>query len=288
CHEVCKPVCETCYRTVCEQHCHPVCETCMKTVCCTMYRECVETCYKDCVKTICKPVTTCKTVTKKCGHWETCQYTVPGRTPRAPVVARSGCRCCDPCTCRSHWPPGHFQRCCETTCPETKCRRVWKEECVCESVPCTTYVKECVHEKVPYTVCKKVPYTVQKQVPVTTTRMVRETVTKQVPYTVTRMERSVVRTQVPYTTTRVARGAYCDEGYAPSAPGAPGAPGVGAAGPGCGGCAHCYGCDGPGRRFVEGCSYEYTTTSTTTRMVPETHTRKVSYTVWENVTEQHC
>ena len=46
---------------------------------------------------------------------------------------------------------------------------------MCETVPCTTYVKECVIEKVPYTVCKKVPYTVVKQVPYTVTRMVRET-----------------------------------------------------------------------------------------------------------------
>ena len=56
-----------------------------------------------------------------------------------------------------------------------RCRKVWHEHTVCETVPCTTYVTECGHEQVPYTVCKRVPHTEVKQVPYTVTRMVQET-----------------------------------------------------------------------------------------------------------------
>jgi hypothetical protein len=255
-----------------------VCETCYKACCETCYQTVTETCYRDCVKTVCRPVTTMKQVTRQVKHWETEQYTVPGRTHNR-LVWQSGCCEFDPCTCCSHWKPGHLAWCCEKDCDQVKCRRVCKTECVCETVPCTTYVKECVHERVPYTVCKKVPYTVTKQVPYTVTRMVRETVTKEVPYTVRRIETQVVRRQVPYTVTRVVRGAYVD---APAAvtraayqaeAATPVAPRVG------------YPSDGPGRVFAEGATYEYTTTSTTTRMVPETRTRRVQYTVWQNETE---
>jgi hypothetical protein len=168
----------------------------------------------------------------------------------------------------------------------------------------TTYVNECVHEKVPYTVCKKVPYTVTKQVPYTVTRHVRETVVERVPYTVTRYQTEVVRSTRQYTTARVACGAYMDVAPGASVPsrvsyapgtgtppatlpltaGAGSAPIVGST-PSCGPQYHAE--DGPGRVFVEGASYEYTTTSTSTRMVQETRTRRVPYTTYETVQETH-
>ena len=71
---------------------------------------------------------------------------------------------------------------------------------MCEQVPCTTYVTECVIEKVPYTVCKKVPHTVVKKVPYTVCKMVQETVIKKVPCTITRNVTEVIHKQIPYTT----------------------------------------------------------------------------------------
>src|SRR5262249_23294908 len=158
---------------------------CYKDVCVTCYNTVQETCYKDCVKTICKPVCTMKTVQKKCGEWVTEEYTVPGK--KCTYIERiPGETCFDPCTCRTCTKPA---TCRKLTCqspPEVRCRKVWHERTVCEQVPCTTYVKEQVCEKVPYTVCKKVPYTVVKKVPYTVTRNVTETTVRRVPYTVTR------------------------------------------------------------------------------------------------------
>ena len=149
-------------------------------------------------KTVCKPVTTCKTV-RKCGEWVTEQYCVPGkccvkwekipadaariRTPTASATKEAICR---KMTCQCP--------------PEVHCRKLWKEQTICEQVPCTTYVKECVVEKVPVTVCKKVPFTIVKKVPCTVTRMVQETCVKKVPYTVCRTVTEVCKKQIPYTT----------------------------------------------------------------------------------------
>src|SRR5262249_888123 len=144
---------------------------------------------------------------KKTCHWEK----IPGEC------------CFDPCTCKTCYKA---PTCRKVECqgpPQTCTRKVWKERTVCEQVPCTTYVKEGVIEKGPYTVCKKVPYTVTKQVPCNVTRMVKETIVKKVPYTVTRMETQVCKKQIPYTVSRTLRGAYVDEA------------GVG------------YDCEGPGR-----------------------------------------
>src|SRR5262249_21751008 len=154
-------------------------------------------------------------------------------------------------------------------------------------VPCTTMVKRTVCEQVPYTVVKKVPYTIHKQVPCTVTRMVPETIVKQVPYTTTRYETQVVRTQVPYTVTRCLRGAYvdqCPQGGQPAP--APAANGCGTGAGDCGGNMN-HDCPGPGREFVEGAQVCRTYTTTTTRMVPQTETRKVQYTVWKTVSEEH-
>src|SRR5262249_11543147 len=146
---------ETCYKEVCCTVCRPVCETCMKEVCCTTYNTVQETCYRECKKTVCKPVCEMKTVQKKCGEWVCETYCVPGRKTHAWV--RTGDQCCfDPCGCKMNVTRGHWQRC-EEECPGKTCtRKVWKERTVCEQVPCTTYKKECVVEKVPYTVCKKI------------------------------------------------------------------------------------------------------------------------------------
>src|SRR6202030_2816716 len=90
------------------------------------------------------------------------------------------------------------------------CRKVWHEHTVCETVPCTTYCTEYVHEKVPYTVCKRIPHTEVKCVPYTVTHMVKEHVVKKVAYTVTHNQTEVCKKQVPYTVSRCIRGAYVD------------------------------------------------------------------------------
>src|SRR5262249_4892731 len=118
--------------------------------------------------------------------------------------------------------------------PQTCTRKVWREKCVTEQVPCTTNVTECVREKVPYTVTRRVTEMVTKQVPYTESRTVRgayvnekgeafecegagrtfkecAVVRKEVPYTTQRMVNEVVHKQVPYTVTRCVRGAYVDE-----------------------------------------------------------------------------
>src|SRR5262249_15033329 len=148
-----RPVCETCYKDVCCTICKPVCETCYKDVCETCYRTCVETCYKTCVKTIKRPVTTCKTVTRKVREYSTEQYCVPGKVKHH---WERGCAECwlDPCTCTTHHKRGHWHRVACEQPPQIKCRKVCHTRCVCETVPCTKWVKECVTEQVPYTVCK--------------------------------------------------------------------------------------------------------------------------------------
>src|SRR5262249_51678983 len=158
CCTVCRPVCETCYKEVCCTVCKPVCETCYKDVCCTTYTNSVETCYKECVKKVSRPVCTTKTVQKKCGEWVCETYCKPGKK-----VCCSDC-CFDPCSCQTCCTPKKQKVWCEGP-PQVCTRKVWKEHVVCEQVPCTTYVTECVHEKVPYTVCKKIPCTTVKKVP---------------------------------------------------------------------------------------------------------------------------
>src|SRR5207237_61482 len=151
------------------------------------------------------------------------------------------CDCCfDPCTCQSVTKHKKCKVCCEG-CPETRTRKVWHEHVVCEQVPCTTYVTECVVEKVPYTVCKKVPHTVVKKVPVALTlilpgslnacwpvtvstsveekwvmkvaycvhSMEQYTVCKQVPYTVSKQVPYTVCKQVPYTVTEMVPTTVC-------------------------------------------------------------------------------
>src|SRR5207249_2382392 len=112
------------------------------------------------------------------------------------------------------------------------------------------------------TVCKKVPYTVVKKVPYTVCRMVPETIVKKVPYTVTRYETQVCKKSIPYTVSRCCVGAWVDT------------QGVG------------HECEAPGRTFQCGAQVCRTYTTTTTRMVPHTETRKVQCTVWRTVTEE--
>src|SRR5581483_7084500 len=143
---------------------------------------------------------------------ETCceQYCVPGKTHRK--LVRDYCCCFDPCTCQTVSKPNGWKW---VKCKEADricTRQVTHHRQVCEQVPCTTYVKETVCEKVPVTVCKKVPYTFTKQVPVTVVRNVRETCVKKVPYRITRNVTEVVRKQVPYTCVRTVRGCYVDVG----------------------------------------------------------------------------
>src|SRR5262249_15769616 len=146
---------ETCYKDVCQTVCKPVCETCYKDVCCTTYNTVTETCYKNVTRTVCKPVCSMKTVQKKCGEWVTEQYCVPGKTVTK-WVRTADEACFDPCGCKTTVKRGHWEKVCNKCPDQMMCRKVWKEHTVCEQVPCTTMVKECVVEKVPYTVCKKV------------------------------------------------------------------------------------------------------------------------------------
>jgi len=158
---------------------------------------------------------------------------------------------------------------------------VCKTRTVCETVPCTTYVKECVHEKVPVTVCKKVPYTEVKKVPYTTKRSVcgayvnaaGETSATEAPgftfkegavhhkketYETCRTEKETVKKQVPYTVSRCLSGAYVDEkGVA-------------------------YDTEGPGRTFKEGARIQKEVCCTVCRNVKETCVKKVPYTVCHN------
>src|SRR5262249_3992336 len=127
---------------------------------------------KECPRTVCKPVTTYKTVTRDCGEYVTEQYTVPGRK-RLQWVCEPGECCFDPCTCKTVQKPGRRRLVCVEGPCETRCRKVWKPRLVCEQVPCTTYVKETVCEKVPVTVTRKVPVTEVRKVPYTVNRCVR-------------------------------------------------------------------------------------------------------------------
>jgi hypothetical protein len=233
----------------------------MKEVCETTYTTEQVTCFKSVTKTVSEPCTTMKTVHKKCGEWVTEQYCVPGKTVHHWVKTCGEC-CFDPCTCKTTQTSGKWERVCEKCPDEMRCKKVWKEHDVCEQVPVTTCVKHCVTEQVPYTVCKKVPHTCVKKVPYTVTKMVKETVVKKVPVTVHRTVTEVVKEQVPYTTSTVCKGAWVDT-----------------AGVGHGECA-------PDRHFVCGASYEKTWTTTVTKMVPETHTKKVAYTTWTTVQEE--
>jgi hypothetical protein len=207
-------------------------------------------------------VTTCKTVSHKVRECCEEQYCVPGKKTVHWEKIPGEC-CFDPCTCKCCCKPAV---CRKVVCqgPAQVCtRKVWHTRTVCEQVPCTTYVKECVHVKVPYTVCKKVPYTVVKQVPYTVCRVVKETQVKKVPYTVTRMQTEICKKQIPYTVTRNVCGAYVD------------AQGV------------AYECEGPGRTFQEGAQVCRDVCTTTCRMVKENCVKQVPYTVWRTV-QQEC
>ena len=133
-------------KEVCTNVCRPVTETCMKQVCETCYKNVEETCYKDCVQTISKQVCSTKTVSKKCGEWVCESYCVPGKCKTQWVKTCDEC-CFDPCTCQSVSKPGKWVRTKVETPAETRTRKVWKEHTVCEQVPVTTTVKECVHTK---------------------------------------------------------------------------------------------------------------------------------------------
>jgi hypothetical protein len=237
-----------------------VVEECMKEVRCTEWRTEVQHCEREVTRTVKKPVTEMRTISKVVGEWCTEEYTVPGRK-MVKWVREQECEF-DPCTCKCVCKPGKWTKC-ETQCPDQVCsRRVYRTRTICCEVPVTKNVKECIVEKVPYTVCKKVPVTVCKQVPVKVSKVVCETCTKQVPVTTTRMVTEKVVKSVPYTTRRVAHGAYVDS-----------KDGMGYADP------------GEGRSFVEGAKYQKVVTTTRRRLVSETVVKKVPYTVYKDVQE---
>src|SRR5262249_36862431 len=249
----------TVMKEVCCDVCRQVQECCVKNVCETTYETVNETCYKECVKKVSKPVCTMKTVQKKCGEWACESYCVPGKTTTKWVDT---CECCfNPCTCQTVTKHHKVKVCCEGPA-EVRTRKVWHERIVCEQVPCTTYVTECHVERVPYTVCKKVPHTCVKKVPYTVCRTVHEKVVKQVPCTVHRTVTEVVKKQVPYTTTRCVRGAYVGP--------------EGCTSP----------CEKPGYTFQEGAQVCEERQYTTTRMVQEVCRKQVPYTVMRTVQEE--
>ena len=187
---VCKPVYETCYKDVCYTVCRNVTECITKDVCETCYKDCVETCYKDCVEYVCKPVTTCKTVTQKCGEWV--DRAATAFPASASPLGRDLRMLLRSVHLQDDLLPQEGSRDLPSARPGLHARRSGMTATVCEQVPCTTYVKEKVCRKVPYTVCKKVPYTVVKKVPCTICRMVKENVVKKVPYTVCRTDQEVI------------------------------------------------------------------------------------------------
>src|SRR5207253_206803 len=147
-----KPVVEHLEKEVCVTTCKPVTECVIKDVCCTAYKEVIEQCCKEVKKTVCKPVTTCKTVSKKVGEWVCEEYCVPGRKTTCWEKIPAEC-CFDPCTCKTTHKPATCRKIVCQGASEVRTRKVWRTKTVCEQVPCTTYVKECVIEKIPYTVC---------------------------------------------------------------------------------------------------------------------------------------
>jgi hypothetical protein len=193
--------------------------------------------------------------------------------------------CVDPCTGRVCHKPATCRKVVCQGPPQQCTRQVWKTRTVCEQVPCTTYVKRTICEKVPYTVTKKVPYTVVKKVPYETCRRVcgayvdaqgntyecagegrtfkeGAQVCKQIPYTVKRMVTEVCKKQIPYTVAKCVTGAYLDE------------KGVG------------HDCEGPGRSFQEGAQICRDVCTTSCRMVQEQCVKQVPYTVWRTVSEE--
>jgi len=255
-----------------------------------------ETVEKEIVKTVWKPVETTKTVSRKVGQWVVENYTIPATT-RTQWVRTPSESVFDPATCRTVCKPGKLTRvCCEVPAKEC-CRKVFKINTVCEQVTCKSYVRECVREKVPVTVCKKVPVCTVKKVPYTVCKVVPETIIKKVPYTVTRMVPETVVKKVPYTVSRTVRGAYVDgKGVGHGEPGFDKG-GDGKNGNGKNGDAK-NGNDGKGSNgnaggdagkpwtFTEGATFDKTYTTTSTRMVRETQVKKVPYTVYKTVTEE--
>jgi len=299
CYSVSKKICEQHMREVCEVVCKPIREVHQREICCQV-RKCIEECHerevccthyktvqetqmKECCKYVCKPVQTTKTVQKVVKENVCETYCKPGKCHTKLEWVPGEC-CFDPCTCKTHHKMGHF---CTTTCKEadqTCTRNVCKTRTVCEQVPCTTYVREAVHEKVAVTVCKKVPYTEVKKVPYTTKRTVcgayvnaaGETsaceapgftfkegavVRKKETYETCRTEKETVKKQVPYTVTRCVKGAYVDEkGVA-------------------------YDTEGPGRTFKECAQVKKEICCQVCHKVKETCVKQVPYTTWRTVKE---
>jgi len=263
--------------------CKTICDPITKDECCTEYRECQETCYKWCHKKVWKQYCYNKTVCKKCGEWVTEQCCEPKK-----MKCVEECRkvCFDPCSCKTECGAWHKCRswCCEAK-PEVCCKKVWKSHCITEQVPCTRWVKETVHEKVPYTVCRKVPYTVVKKVTCNVQRSVRGAyvdekgvgyecegpgrcfkegafVKKQISTPICRTVTEIVKKPVTTYNTRCVKGAYVDEK----------------------GCGH--ECDGPGRTFKECAWIEREVTRNVERCVTENVVEQVPYCSYQNVTEE--
>jgi hypothetical protein len=268
CEVVCRPVQETRYKTVTRTVCKPVCETVMRTVCKQAFKECTETVLQTRSRTVCEEVCTVKTVTRRIPEMRCETYTVPGCVKMV-CVPQYKCYF-DPCTCQMVQKPCGSKIVLQRGPCETRTRQVCTYRTVCEQVPCKKMIHRQICEKVPVTVCKKIPYTVVEKVPMQVTRMVKEKVVEQIPYVCTKMVKEVVKKQVPYTTCRIAKGCYCDAG---SCAGLPPGSVIGT------------GEDGPGKVFIEGGVCARTVQHQTVRMVQEQRVERVPHTVTRMVQE---
>src|SRR5262249_35714328 len=146
CRTVCVPVCETHHRECCQQVRRPVCETVMKNVCCTEWKDVVEKGCRDVAKWTCEPCTTMRTVVRRIPETVCETYVIRGRFR---VSFNHGCRnVWDLCTCSGVQKRKLLPSICVYRDPDC-CgpRQVCRYRCVCEQVPCTTYVRKCHIEK---------------------------------------------------------------------------------------------------------------------------------------------
>ncbi len=324
CRNVCREVCETRFREHCGQVTKCIEECRVKQICVPSCKTVTETAYRNCVKRICEPCTTMKTVTRRtieCVEVPADPCRVGGLSGVGPFRGLfggighgdKGCTdstacasttgkadpCFDPCACKTFHlfnRGGHglgngllLDKACGPTrsacAPMPTTRKVWRVKCITEQVPCTTMVTRTVTEKVPYTVSRKI-----------TTNETRN---------------------VSYTVRRIARGAYVDAagaGHDCDGPGRSFKEGAiarksvpytvrklvrtvektqvpytvsrSATGAYADAKGDTHGSDGPGRSFKEGASFKVVTTHTTKKMVTEHLVKKVQYTVNEIVCEK--
>lgn len=281
CRNVCREVCETRYREHCGQVTKCIEECRVKQICVPTCRTVTETAYRNCVKRICEPCTTMKTVTRRvveCVDVPSDPCRVGGLGGIGPFrglfggIGRGACStgaCTDGTACANGACAGTTSNACADPC---------FDPCACKTFhlfnrggsglglghgrilgkagdPCADNCGPTRSACAPIPTTRKVwrVKCITEQVPCTT--MVTRTVTEKVPYTVCRKITTNETRNVSYTVRRIARGAYVD-----------------AAGAG-------HECDGPGRSFREGAVARKTVPYTVRKMVQTVEKIQVPYTV---------